>query len=115
MENVGVTLLLDEHFSRRIVTDLHHAFPGMSHVVLAGLQSRDGDQLRQFAASNGWTIVTKDEDSRLLSLTRGHPPKVIWVRSGNGPTDQVRDLPLRARAIIEAFSADPDHSLLVLP
>jgi predicted nuclease of predicted toxin-antitoxin system len=45
---------------------------------------------------------------------RGAPPKVIWVRLGNCPTDDVEGV-LRARhADVLAFDADSAAALLVL-
>ena len=45
-----------------------------------------------YAIEHGLTIVTKDADYRDLRSARGHPPKVIWIRLGNGPTSQVAAL-----------------------
>ena len=108
-------LLLDQHLSRKLVPLLEPSFPGTSHVVLHGLDRRDDDQVWEFAKAGGFTIATKDDDFQVLSFSRRHPPKVIWLRSGNGPTSQVRDILLRARPIIESFEADEERSLLVLP
>jgi predicted nuclease of predicted toxin-antitoxin system len=60
-------------------------------------------------------IASKDEDFQVLSFTRGHPPKVIWLKIGNGPSKVVVELIQRSRQIILAFGADPDRSLLELP
>ncbi len=50
-----------------------------------------------------------------LSATLGPPPKVVWLRVGNGPTRHVEVL-LRARsADVRAFLADPTSALLELP
>jgi predicted nuclease of predicted toxin-antitoxin system len=115
VENVGLKLLLDQHLSRKLVPLLQPAFPESTHVVLHGLDRGDDDALWSFALAHGLAIVSKDEDFQVLSFTRGHPPKVIWLRSGNGPTGQVLELIERSRQIIETFGADPDRSLLQLP
>ena len=66
------------------------------------------------AASNGFLIVSKDADFQQRALLHGFPPKVIWVRSGNGPTAAVAAL-LRSRlAKIVAFEADPSASFFAL-
>jgi predicted nuclease of predicted toxin-antitoxin system len=45
----------------------------------------------------------------------GPPPKVIWLRIGNGPTRDVVTL-LRTRAAdVQAFLADPAVAVLELP
>lgn len=94
---------------------LDEAFPGTSHLAFVGLDRAEDLHVWEFARSNGFCIATKDEDFQVLSFARGHPPKVIWIRSGNGPTQQVYEILTRARPIIEAFDADPERSLLVLP
>ena len=63
----------------------------------------------------GLAIVSKDEDDNNRSVLPGSPPKVIWLRVGNGPTATVAAL-LRARVgDVQAFAADPALALLVLP
>ena len=108
-------LLLDQHLSRKLVPMLEPAFPGTIHVIAHGLDESDDGALWEFAKVHRFVIATKDEDFQVLSFTRGHPPKVLWLRSGNGPTRVVRKILLRARPIIEHFAADDDRSLLVRP
>ena len=67
-----------------------------------------------YAAARGLAIVSKDADFQALSAALGPPPKVIWLRVGNGPTRDVEAL-LRSRADIRAFLADPTSALLELP
>jgi predicted nuclease of predicted toxin-antitoxin system len=45
----------------------------------------------------------------------GPPPKVIWLRVGNASTAVVLQILLDRRPAIEAFDADIDDALLVLP
>ena len=60
-------------------------------------------------------MVSKDADFRYLAATLGPPPKVVWLRVGNGPTRDVEDL-LRSRAVeIGSFHSDPTASVLELP
>ena len=66
------------------------------------------------AAREGYLLVTKDEDFHRLSVLRGPPPKVIWVRLGNCVTEDVEHL-LRARLPeVLAFLADPEAAFLAL-
>jgi predicted nuclease of predicted toxin-antitoxin system len=68
----------------------------------------------QHAGTEGYTIVTKDDDFRQKSFLRGSPPKVVWVRLGNCRTADVEAV-LRARhADILAFEEDGQAALLVL-
>jgi predicted nuclease of predicted toxin-antitoxin system len=115
VENVGLKLLLDQHLSRKLIPHLEAMFPGSTHVVHHGLDRRDDDALWEFARDGGFAIVSKDEDFQIRSFTRGHPPKVVLLTSGNGPTTQVLEILQRSRLIIETFGADDQRSLLVLP
>lgn len=107
-------LVPDQHLSRKLVPMLDPAFPGTTHVVMHGLDTRGDDALWEFARAGGFAILTKDEDFQVLSFARRHPPKVVWLRSGNGPTREVFDILMRARSTIEDFGADGERSLLVL-
>ena len=67
-----------------------------------------------YAQTHGLVIVSKDADFAVLSAARGPPPKVIWLRIGNGPTQDVVNL-LRARAAdVQAFLSDPSAGVLEL-
>ena len=108
-------LLLDEHLSRKLVPALEPVFPGTSHVLTVGLSNTDDDEIWIAARERGFMIISKDDDFQIKSFTRGHPPKVIWLRSGNGPTDEVLAMILRFRQVIEEFEKDDSRSLLVIP
>ena len=108
-------LLLDQQLSRSLVLHLATAFPDTSHVGEHGLSTSDDDQIWAFALQNHYVIVTKDEDFQVLSFARGHPPKVIWLRTGNGPTKEVLQTLMLARPIITSFGEDQERSMLVLP
>ena len=59
-------------------------------------------------------LVTKDEDFPRLSVLRGPPPKVIWIRLGNCATaDVVRLLRVRAEQIAR-FVEHEDAAFLAL-
>ncbi len=110
-----LSLLFDQHLSRRLVGLLATEYPGSEHVESAGLLGADDLTVWHYAAAHGLMVVSKDSDFRHLALLRGPPPKVIWLRVGNGPTAVAAAL-LRARlADVQAFAADPILALLVLP
>jgi predicted nuclease of predicted toxin-antitoxin system len=110
-----VTLLFDQNLSRRLPGLLAAEFPGSEQVLLAGLATADDRTVRAYAAARGLAVVSKDADFALLSASLGLLPKVIWLRIGNGPTQDVVDL-MRARAAdIHSFLADPGSAVLELP
>lgn len=114
MEKVRVKLLLDQNLSHSLASLLSADFPETSHVGLCGLETSDDIAVWDFAKQHGYVIVSKDEDFHLLSFARGHPPKVIWLRSGNGPVRQVLGILLQAKDTIREFGEDPRQALLVL-
>ena len=67
-----------------------------------------------YAIAGGFSIVTKDSDYRDLSIARGHPPKIIWIRLGNGPTSTVAALLRTRRNELTAFYRDDRAGLLEL-
>jgi predicted nuclease of predicted toxin-antitoxin system len=45
-----------------------------------------------YAFQNDYAIVTRDSDYNDLSLVRGFPPKVIWIRRGNCFTKEIETI-----------------------
>jgi predicted nuclease of predicted toxin-antitoxin system len=110
-----LSVSFDQNLSRRLVGLLAAEYPGSEHVEGAGLLGADDLTVWNYAAGRGLMVVSKDSDFRHLALLHSPPPKVIWLRVGNGPTAAVAAL-LRARvADVQAFAADPALALLVLP
>ena len=107
-------LLFDHNLSPRLVDRLADRYPASSHVLLVGLE-RDFDHVVwAYAQANGYTIVTKDADFSDMSVLRGFPPKVIWLRLGNCTTAEV-ERTLRANAdVIKGFAADSTLGVLEL-
>ena len=59
-------------------------------------------------------MVTKDKDFQQLCALRGAPPKVVWLRLGNGSTAFVAELLIANAAAIREFSQQDGSSLLIL-
>jgi predicted nuclease of predicted toxin-antitoxin system len=78
-----VKLLLDENLSRRVVPFILDEYPGSTQVALIDMEQADDRLIRQYAAENGFAIVTKDADFYELDVLYGQPPKIIWLRAGN--------------------------------
>jgi predicted nuclease of predicted toxin-antitoxin system len=70
--------------------------------------------VRGYAASKGLALVSKDKDFSNLSARLGSPPKVVWLRVGNGPTRAIEELLRRRQADVMAFLADPSAVILEL-
>jgi len=109
-----VSLLLDQHLSRKLVSRLAHLFPGSTHVLDCGLQAASDADVWAYAQAHALAIVTKDSDFLGLLALRGHPPKVLWIQSGNGPSSIIEGLLLAHHSQIAAFLGDPGTGLLVI-
>lgn len=105
-------LLFDENLAAGLAISLGDIYPQSVHVRDIGLKSSPDSVVWDYAAGNGYAIVTKDADFRQRSFLYSHPPKVIWVRLGNCSTRQVGELLRRQRMRIEAFFASDRQSFL---
>ena len=107
-------LLFDQNLSRqlrRLLTDL---YPQSQQVREIGLDDAPDTVIWAYALDHGLVIVTKDADYRDLSIARGHPPKVIWIRLGNCPTSEVATLLRDRYDDLIAFNRDDGAALLEL-
>ncbi len=110
-----MSLLFDQNLSRRLPGLLAAEYPGAEQVFLVGLAAADDRAVWAYAAARGLAVVSKDADFAALSASLGPPPKVVWLRVGNGPTRDVVNL-LRSRvADVQAFLADPSAARIELP
>ena len=109
-----MSLLLDENLSRRSARRLEGAFPGVTHVDLIGLRGAADHEIWKAAGDGGHTIVSKDADFYQRSVTYGPPPKVVWLRVGNGPSSEVEGLLLKHREVLFRFEADPEAGFLAI-
>ncbi|MDX1997049.1 MAG: DUF5615 family PIN-like protein [Thermoanaerobaculia bacterium] len=99
-------LLLDQNLSYRLLARIERAFPGSTQVHRLGLEHADDETLWEVAKQQGFTIVTKDSDFPDMSLVRGFPPQVLWLKCGNTSTEHVAHLLLASEAAIREFGTD---------
>lgn len=107
-------LLIDHNLSPRLVQHLLANYPGSMHTMELGLGQAPDRWIWEYAATNGFSILTKDTDFQQLGILRGAPPKVIWVRVGNAPTQAVIELLMKYSDGIRDFLNDPEQAVLVL-
>ncbi len=111
----GVKLLLDENLSDRVVPQILDLYPGSTHVKSHDLIRSDDVLIWTFARQHGYSIVSNDDDFHQRSLVFGHPPKLVFLRIGNCPTNQITELLRDNQGLLLAFESDPTASILVLP
>ena len=85
-------------------------FPNSKQVRELGLEGTSDDTIWKFAKQNNFTIVTFDSDFFEISNLKGHPPKIIWLRTGNTTTNNIIEiLQLKSETIID-FITNPLYS-----
>jgi len=81
---------------------------------MLGLDRASDLQIREFAQSEGFVIVTKDADFSDLCVLRGFPPKIIWIRRGNCTVDDLEQLLREHHEQIETLDSEPSIGVLTL-
>jgi len=107
-------LLFDEQLSEALPALLDDIFPGSLHVrALVGVGATD-ERVWALAIERGCLLVSKDEDFHRMSVLRGAPPKVVWLRLGNCTTDAAAALLRLHEAALRLFADQDDATFLAL-
>lgn len=101
-------LLFDQNISFRIVSKLGKDFEGCVHVSECNLTNVGDSKIWDYAKKNGYAVVTFDSDFYDISIINGHPPKIIWIRSGNLTTSEIVDRLIQHRLTIHSFLSNED-------
>lgn len=96
-------ILFDQNISFRVANKLIDLFNEAKQVKSVGLENATDLQIWQFAKKNGYTIVTFDSDFYDIANLKGHPPKIIWLRTGNRNTESLIGLFREKHEIIDQF------------
>ena len=105
-------LLFDQNISYRIIKNIKSIYSESAHVSLFGLQTSDDNSVWEFAQKNNYTLVTQDADFYDISLLKGFPPKIIWLRCGNTSTNNIQKILLEQSDIIISFIKDDQHACI---
>ena len=99
-------LLLDQNISFRVSKIISDRYPIVKQVRELGLENSTDIEIWEYAKSNGYTIVTFDSDFYDLSVFRGCPPKIIWLRIGNTATESLAKVLFDNFELIKDFVTD---------
>ena len=94
--------------------ELADLYPASAHVTGVGLAGASDDAVWRYAATHGYLLVTKDEDFLRRSVLDGPPPKVVWIRLGNGPTAAIAQLLRDHYQDLERFVTHEEAAFLAL-
>ena len=107
-------LLLDQNLSPKLLNRLDDLYPNSDHLELLGLGTADDVRVWEHAKQNGFIIITKDADFADLSVLRGFPPKVVWIRKGNCSTTVIEKILREHNLEIENLATDSSSGILTL-
>ncbi len=107
-------LLFYEQLSSRLPGLLEPWYPDPLHVEQLGLLGAPDTVVWQAAIDHDCMLVSKDEDFHRLSVLKGAPPKVVWLRMGNCTTQDLVDLLRRHVDDVERFSIQDEAAFLEL-
>ncbi|MGE0635556.1 MAG: DUF5615 family PIN-like protein [Bacteroidia bacterium] len=108
-------LLIDANLSWRLVNILKNDFPEINHVIYTGLEQACSDKtIWEYALKNNCSIITSDEDFYLLSISKGFPPKIILVKTGNQSTRYIASILIKHKAEISEFVNNTENEYGVL-
>ena len=102
-------LLFDQNISFRITKLVADNYPDAKHVSELGLENSTDSSIWEYAKSNGYSIVTFDSDFYDLSVVKGCPPKIIWLRIGNTCTSSIAKVLNEDWELIHAFLTDTSY------
>ena len=102
-------LLFDQNISFRLIEKISENFPEAKQVKQLELENSSDSEIWGYAKENGFTIVTYDADFFDLATIIGHPPKIIWLRTGNRKTDQLAEILINKKDLIEEFLSSKQY------
>lgn len=105
-----MSLLFDQNISFRIIQKIKEDFPNSKQVRELGLEESSDDKIWKIAKENNFTVVTFDSDFFEISNLKGHPPKIIWLRTGNTTTKNIIEILQQKKEIIIDFISNPLYS-----
>jgi predicted nuclease of predicted toxin-antitoxin system len=81
-------------------------------VRLLGLAEATDIEIWDYAKGHGFLLVSLDADFADIAALRGSPPKLVWLRRGNRPTDEVQGVLRDHFDALQAFDADGNAACL---
>ncbi len=105
-------LLFDQNISFRIIRKIENLFPGSMQTKQLNLDKSSDIAIWEYAKSNDFCIVTFDSDFIDISVLKGFPPRIIWLRMGNTSTDSIATTMINKQVAIIEFFASTDSAFL---
>lgn len=100
-------LLFDQNISFRLLRKIEIQYPEAKQVKELKLENSTDMQIWEYARVNHFHIVTFNADFFDIANLKGHPPKIIWLRTGNTTTINLEKLLMDKRELIADFVLNP--------
>jgi len=97
-----------------LVKSLEDIFPNSNHVFALNLDKSEDTEVWEYAKQNDFTLVTKDADFGDLSILRGFPPKIVWIRRGNCKTSDIQAILRNNFEAIKELKTEKQIGLITL-
>ncbi|MBK9045713.1 MAG: DUF5615 family PIN-like protein [Bacteroidetes bacterium] len=107
-------LLFDQNISFRIINKVEGSFPGSEQTRRLNLDKASDLDIWNYAKRHEYCIVTFDSDFIDISVLKGFPPKIIWLRSGNTSTENIAGILLGNQNYIKEFLNNAEVAFLEL-
>lgn len=107
-------LLFDQNLSPTLVEHLADVYPDSVHVSDVGLDRALDREIWDYAREREWAVVTKDADFEEMSVLKGFPPHVVWIRRGNCTTREIEAILRQNQDAVEQLHEDPDSGVVEL-
>ena len=88
-------------------------FPESGHVSALNISQLSDYEIWSYAKRHHYSIVTKDKDFYHLAVSKGHPPKVIWIISGNCRNEEILRILLKSKKDIHRFLKNKKDLLIL--
>jgi len=85
-------LIFDENISFKLCKRLEDIYPDSTHVRFVALENENDFKIWDYAKQKNYIIVTQDSDFNDISVIKGFPPYVVWIKSGNSRVAEIDDI-----------------------
>jgi len=107
-------LLFDQNISFRIIKKIEDIFPDSEQTKRLNLDKASDFEIWEYDKKNNFCIVTFDSDFIDISVLKGTPPKIIWLRVGNTSTNSIAEIIQTNQEIIKEFLTSVEVAYLEL-
>lgn len=106
-------LLLDANLSWRLTKPLSIHFDA-SHILDNFSHSEKDMMIWEFAKKEAYTIVTNDEDFTQITQSKGWPPKIILLKTGNQSNDYLLSILINKKDELISFHQNSELGILII-